>query len=424
VVLGLLGLAFGPSTVVADPLAGSSTTATLSADLATLSATTATSFLSEEELALMREIEAGSATVALAALEVPLDLDLYAPGASAIPRTAGELLSREPLLLDARRRFRSNDELVLRGRAGGRVELSFDGLLLENALTRADQRDDLGLLPASRIESATIDRLGSSVHLFSRGPALGRHVRTDVAAVGRSADRSSAVELAAEGGVVAIAARLFASYADFEELRLGGRSGRDVGSFERLNLGARVRALGRDDDPLQVDAGASLDRLTNVLRRDHAGAPWVDREAFRRAVFLHASAKESFDAIQGICPYNVPRMDKTTKVISKCDMCNDRVKAGKLPACVQSCPTGTMNFGDRDAMLALAKKSLETAKKRFPGAQLVDEESVRVIFLTQDKPALYAKNLMADASALPNRDGYTRQELFAALRKPVRNLLG
>lgn len=305
--LGLLGLILGPSPAFAE-LSSSSTTATLAADLATLSSTAATSFLSEEELALMREIEAGSATVALAVLEVPLDLDLYAPGASAIPRTVGELLAREPLLLDARRRFRSNDELVLRGRSGGRVELSFDGLLLENALTRADQRDDLGLLPASRVEGATIDRLGSSVHLFSRSPALGPHLRTDVAAVGRSADRSTAVDLAAEGGLEPIAARLYASYADFEELRLGGRSGRDVGSFERLNLGARVRALGRDDDPLQIDAGASLDRLTNVLRRDHAGTPWVDREAFRRAVFLHASAKESFDVLVGFDSY---RRDRT-----------------------------------------------------------------------------------------------------------------
>ncbi|MBA4358351.1 MAG: formate dehydrogenase, partial [Desulfovibrio sp.] len=113
---------------------------------------------------------------------------------------------------------------------------------------------------------------------------------------------------------------------------------------------------------------------------------------------------------------------KKTKVISKCDMCNDRVKAGKLPACVLSCPTGTMNFGDRDAMLALAKKSLETAKKKYPGAQLVDEESVRVIFLTQDKPALYAKNLMADATPSPRL--YTRQEALAALTRPLRAFMG
>ncbi len=141
-------------------------------------------------------------------------------------------------------------------------------------------------------------------------------------------------------------------------------------------------------------------------------------------VYTEKTAKESFDAVQGICPYNVPRLDKKSKRISKCDMCNDRVKAGKRPACVTSCPTGTMNFGERDEMLKLAEARLAEAKKKFPKAQLVDADSVRVIFLTADEPSLYSKTLMADASALPGRNGYTRQELFAALRRPVKNILG
>lgn len=139
-------------------------------------------------------------------------------------------------------------------------------------------------------------------------------------------------------------------------------------------------------------------------------------------LYNNKTAKEDIGAIRSSCPYDIPRVDKKTKVIAKCDMCNDRVKAGKLPACVLSCPTGTMNFGDRDAMLSLAKKALDEAKKKYPGAQLVDEESVRVIFLTQDKPALYAKTLMAEAA--PSRRLYTRQEALAALVRPVRAFLG
>ncbi|MDQ7835732.1 MAG: 4Fe-4S dicluster domain-containing protein [Humidesulfovibrio sp.] len=139
-------------------------------------------------------------------------------------------------------------------------------------------------------------------------------------------------------------------------------------------------------------------------------------------IYNEKTAKEDAPTIRSSCPYDIPRVDKKTKIISKCDMCNDRVKAGKLPACVQSCPTGTMNFGDRDAMLELAKKGLAEAKKKFPGAQLVDEETVRVIFLTADKPALYAKTLMADAT--PSRRLYTRQEALAALTRPVRAFLG
>jgi len=141
-------------------------------------------------------------------------------------------------------------------------------------------------------------------------------------------------------------------------------------------------------------------------------------------VYNEKTAKESFDAIQGICPYNVPRMDKKSKIISKCDMCNDRVKAGKRPACVTACPTGTMNFGDRDEMLKLAEKRLAEVKKKFPKAQLVDADSVRVIFLTADAPALYSPTLMADASSAPAMHGYTRQELFAGLLNPVKRVLG
>ena len=105
-------------------------------------------------------------------------------------------------------------------------------------------------------------------------------------------------------------------------------------------------------------------------------------------------------------------------------MCNDRVHAGLLPACVKACPTGTMNFGDRDEMLKLAAERLAVAKKEFPRAQLVDAESVRVIFLASDDPKLYAKNLMADASDVRGPSGQTRQELFARLARPVKNILG
>jgi formate dehydrogenase iron-sulfur subunit len=82
-----------------------------------------------------------------------------------------------------------------------------------------------------------------------------------------------------------------------------------------------------------------------------------------------------------------------------------------------------MNFGDRDDMLKLAEKRLAEAKKKHPKAQLVDADSVRVIFLTADDPTLYSPTLMADAGAAAPR-GYTRQELFAGLLKPVKRVLG
>jgi len=70
------------------------------------------------------------------------------------------------------------------------------------------------------------------------------------------------------------------------------------------------------------------------------------------------------------------------------------------------------------------EKRLAEVKKKFPKAQLVDADSVRVIFLTADAPNLYSSTLMADASTAPAMRGYTRQELFAGLMKPVKRVLG
>ncbi len=98
-----------------------------------------------------------------------------------------------------------------------------------------------------------------------------------------------------------------------------------------------------------------------------------------------------------ICPYNVPRRDMETGQWTKCDMCLDRVKEGRKPACVTSCPTGTMNFGDRETMLALAQKRLGEVKQTRPDAFLADPESVRVIYLCESEADHYHTHLVADA---------------------------
>ncbi|ACS79984.1 4Fe-4S dicluster domain-containing protein [Maridesulfovibrio salexigens] len=98
-----------------------------------------------------------------------------------------------------------------------------------------------------------------------------------------------------------------------------------------------------------------------------------------------------------LCPYNVPRQDKKTGLWSKCDMCLDRVEMGMLPACVQSCPTGTMNFGDRADMLKMAKERLAEVKKTNPNAYLADPDDVRVIYLCETKPESYYENVVASA---------------------------
>ena len=108
------------------------------------------------------------------------------------------------------------------------------------------------------------------------------------------------------------------------------------------------------------------------------------------------------EAVRSSCPYDIPRMDPATKQLSKCDMCPDRIAEGLLPACVLTCPTGCMSYGDEAAMREKATKRLAEAKKRWPGAVLGDFDYVRTIYLYQEDPLTYHKHaVMADAGPSP-----------------------
>ena len=112
-------------------------------------------------------------------------------------------------------------------------------------------------------------------------------------------------------------------------------------------------------------------------------------------------SKEQFEEIREACPYNVPRRNEHTGVMSKCTMCNDRIHNGMLPACVKVCPTGAMNFGDRSDMLKLAESRLAALKGKYPEARLGDPDEVNVIYLLIDKPENYHEFAVAQADLGP-----------------------
>ena len=90
-------------------------------------------------------------------------------------------------------------------------------------------------------------------------------------------------------------------------------------------------------------------------------------------------------AVKQACPWSVPNWSKDQKKLVKCTMCHDRVDAGLLPACVKSCPTGALNFGEEADIKKLAKERLAEAKKKFGAkAHIEDEKDVRSLFLIVD----------------------------------------
>ena len=48
------------------------------------------------------------------------------------------------------------------------------------------------------------------------------------------------------------------------------------------------------------------------------------------------------------CPHGAPVMDLNGKM-SKCDGCNERVKAGLSPACVAVCPFDALKLEEKNA---------------------------------------------------------------------------
>lgn len=147
----------------------------------------------------------------------------------------------------------------------------------------------------------------------------------------------------------------------------------------------------------------------------------IEHDAATGAVIYTEKTKGlDFETVRGACPYDIPRQDPVTKRLSKCDMCLDRVRAGMLPSCVKTCPTGTMNFGDREDMLKLAQARLAEVQAKSPKAALVDADSVRVIYLAEVDPKSYYKYL-GDA-ADPSGPGLTRLALFDKVLGPLRRM--
>jgi len=152
------------------------------------------------------------------------------------------------------------------------------------------------------------------------------------------------------------------------------------------------------------------------MTADDPGA--IFRDPATGAVLFTANSKDiNTQEVIEACPYNVPRAARDG-TLAKCDMCNDRVRNGLLPACVKTCPTGAMNFGDRDEMLVMARRRLATVKKIRPKAKLLDPDDVRVIYLVTEDPMLYHSCAVASNSAFD----ISRKVVLNKLLRPLSRL--
>ena len=70
------------------------------------------------------------------------------------------------------------------------------------------------------------------------------------------------------------------------------------------------------------------------------------------------------------CPFGVPHFDWDKglldgALIHKCTMCVQRLDAGQIPACVQTCPTEALVFGERADLIAEAHTRIAAHPTRY-----------------------------------------------------------
>jgi formate dehydrogenase iron-sulfur subunit len=91
------------------------------------------------------------------------------------------------------------------------------------------------------------------------------------------------------------------------------------------------------------------------------------------------------------CPFDIPRWNRATDRITKCDLCLTRMQADLIPACIKACPTGALTFGEKKAMIKAAYKRAEELgeKATVYGDKFVD--GTHVMYVLPEKVDVYDK---------------------------------
>ncbi len=91
----------------------------------------------------------------------------------------------------------------------------------------------------------------------------------------------------------------------------------------------------------------------------------MTRKPDGRVVVEHDKCDGNMDCIAA-CPYDAIQLDPAAGIADKCDLCQHRTEVGLDPACVASCPSGTLRFGDLgDPESKLAKVAKANGARGF-----------------------------------------------------------
>ncbi|MDD4860196.1 MAG: 4Fe-4S dicluster domain-containing protein [Dehalococcoidales bacterium] len=100
------------------------------------------------------------------------------------------------------------------------------------------------------------------------------------------------------------------------------------------------------------------------------------------------------------CPFDVPRLNRGVLGAAKMDKCTlctspglDRIGAGQEPACVKTCPTDALVFGDRERLVIEGKKRVESLQyKGYQNAYFygdIELGGLHVMYVLEESPQAY-----------------------------------
>ena len=92
------------------------------------------------------------------------------------------------------------------------------------------------------------------------------------------------------------------------------------------------------------------------------------------------------------CPFGIIQYDPVSKIVRMCDLCQGRLKEGKVPACVATCPAGALVYDEFQTVMERFRK--RAAKSIVGGRELP------LGFFLKDPPRVDFDSLR-DPSSLP-----------------------
>lgn len=127
------------------------------------------------------------------------------------------------------------------------------------------------------------------------------------------------------------------------------------------------------------------------------------------------------------CPFSVPRYEWSSRTprVRKCQMCFDRVSAGKPTACAEACPTGATSFGERTALIAeawrrIAEEPDEYANKVYG----VEEAGGTCVLIIGPQAVMDALDPNVPREALPEKTWAVLSQLPASVSAVGAGLIG